>query len=102
MTERVKNARNEPTYLLSDVTILLTVRCFNMNTRYLETAIHDFFGDANIAFEVKDRQGNTHYPREWFSVPLDIIEEAVKLIVAKEAEQYKYDPHIGKIVKRAV
>ena len=35
-------------------------------------------------------------------MPLDIIEEAVKLIVAKEAEQYKYDPHNGKIVKRAV
>lgn len=101
VTDRVKNARNEPTYLLSDVTILMTVRCFNMNTRYLETSIHDFFGDANIAFEVKDRQGNTHYPREWFSVPLPVIEEAVNLIVAKEGEHYKYDPQIGKIVKRA-
>lgn len=102
VTERIKNARNEPTYLLSDVTILMTVRCFNMNTRYLETSIHDFFGEANIAFEVKDRQGNTHYPREWFSVPLDIIEEAIKLIVAKESESFKYDPKIGKIVKRAM
>lgn len=102
VTERVKNARNEPTYLLSDVTIILTVRCFNMNTRYLESAIHDFFVDANIAFEVRDRRGNTHYPREWFSVPLGIVEEAVKLIVAQEGEHYKYDPHIGKIIKRAL
>lgn len=101
VTERVKNARNEPTYLLSDVTILMTFRCFNMNARSLETIIHEFFGDSNVAFEVKDRDGQIHYPREWFVVPLDIIEEAVKLIVAGTAEKYRYDASIGKIVKRA-
>lgn len=101
VTERVKNARNEPTYLLSDVTILMTFRCFNMNTRSLETILHDFFGDSNVAFQVKDRDGVIHYPREWFIVPLDIIEEAVKLIVAGTAEDYRYDASLGKIIKRA-
>lgn len=79
----------------------MTFRCFNMNARSLETIIHEFFGDSNVAFEVKDRDGQIHYPREWFVVPLDIIEEAVKLIVAGTAEKYRYDASIGKIVKRA-
>ena len=100
VTDRIKNAVNEPTYLMSQVMVVLTVRCYNMDTHYLETAIHAFFGAVNVAFEITDKSGNVHYPREWFTAPLDVIAEAIKLIVAKEADQYRYDPAVEQIVKK--
>lgn len=42
ITDRIKNAKNEPTYLMSDVKIELAVRCYNMNVPNLESAIHAF------------------------------------------------------------
>ena len=43
VTERIKNAVNEPTYLMSEVKVELTVRCYNLNVRALEGTIHQFF-----------------------------------------------------------
>lgn len=42
VTERIKNAVNEPTYLMSEVKVELAVRCFNLNVRALEGTIHQF------------------------------------------------------------
>ena len=100
VTERIKNAIHEPTYLMSDVSIVLTVRCYNMDTRYMESAIHDFFGAVNVAFEVKDKMGVIHYPREWFTAPIDAIEEAIRLIAEKKASDYRYDEAIQQIIKK--
>jgi hypothetical protein len=91
VTERIKNAINEPTYLMSDVKVELTVRCYNLNIRALEGTIHHFFEKVNVNFEVFDREGNKHYPREWFIAPLTVIQEAIQLIVNGEIEKYKYD-----------
>ena len=100
VTDRIKNAVHEPTYLMSDVGIVLTVRCYNMDTRYLENAIHEFFGAVNVSFEVKDHNGTVHYPREWFTAPIEAIEEAIKLIVAKKATEYRYDASMEQIIKK--
>lgn len=81
ITDRIKNAKNEPTYLMSDVKIELAVRCYNMNVPNLESAIHAFFSKVNVAFEVYDSNGEKHYPREWFVAPLPIIQEVIQLIV---------------------
>lgn len=99
VTERIKNARNKPTYLMSDVKVELAVRCYNLNERELENAVHRFFGKVNVAFEVYDHEGNKHYPREWFTAPLDVIEEAIQIIVSGQAERYKYEPKVQMIVK---
>jgi len=99
VTSRTKNAVNEPTYLMSDVEIILTARCYNINVPYLEANIHRFFESCNIYLEIIDSQGVMHYPREWFVVPIPIIEEAIRLIVKKEIEHYRYDVNLKMIVK---
>jgi hypothetical protein len=76
---------------MSDVKVELTVRCYNLNIRALEGTIHHFFEKVNVNFEVFDREGNKHYPREWFIAPLTVIQEAIQLIVNGEIEKYKYD-----------
>ena len=100
ITERIKNARNEPTYLMGNVKVELAVRCFNLNERELESAIHRFFGNVNVNFEVYDNEGTKHYPREWFIAPLNIIEEAIQIIVSGQIDQYKYDSEMQMIVKK--
>jgi hypothetical protein len=84
---------------MSDVEVALTARCYNLDVPYLEANIHRFFSGTNIQLEIRDNQGILHYPREWFVVPLSVLEEAIQLIVKKEIEQYKYDPNIKMIIK---
>lgn len=99
VTTRIQNATKEPTYLMSDVEVVLTARCYNMDVPYLEANIHRFFSSTNLQLEIRDDQGVLHYPREWFIVPLSVIEDAIQLIVKKEIEHYKYDPTMKMIVQ---
>jgi len=100
VTNRIKNAINEPTYLMSDVEIVLTARCYNINVKNLENNIQEFFRSCNVFFEIKDSNGVLHKPQEWFVVPLEIIEEAIQLIRKNEIEYYHYDPALKMIIKR--
>ena len=100
VTTRIKNAAHEPTYLMNDVEVVLTVRCYNLNVPYLESSIHSFFKDVNIAFEVKDEQGIIHYPKEWFTVPLSVIEDVIPLIVNKQIDNYRYDKELRMIIQK--
>ena len=101
VTERIKNAANEPTYLMSDVEVVLTVRCYNLDVRYLEASIHSFFSETNVNFEVRDNDGVIHYPREWFIAPLSVIEEIIPIIVDARVDNYKYDPTIQAIIQKS-
>lgn len=100
VTTRIRNAVHEPTYLMNDVEVVLTVRCYNLDVPYLEASIHDFFRDVNVYFEVRDEEGVMHYPKEWFTVPLKIIEEVIPLIVDKKIEDYRYDKVMQMIIQK--
>ncbi len=99
VSTRIRNAVHEPTYLMSDVEIVLTVNCYNMEVPYLEDAIHSFFREVNVHFEVSDEKGVIHYPKEWFQAPISVIEEAIRIIVDRKAENYKYDPSVQMIIQ---
>ena len=100
VTTRIKNAIHEPTYLMNDVEVVLTVRCYNLDVPYLEASIHSFFSNVNVFFEVRDDEGIMHYPKEWFTVPLNIIEEAIPLIVDKKIDSYRYDKNLQRIIQK--
>jgi hypothetical protein len=96
--DRIRNAVNEPTYLMSDVIIVEQARCYNMSVRGLEDTIHKVFGDANVDITIKDHDGNVHHPKEWFSVPLNVIEQAIAFIVAGKADEIHYNPDLKLLV----
>ena len=98
--ERIKNAAQEPTYLMAEVRIVMTYKCFNMNTHKLELLLHNFFGSSCLNVDVFDTLGNRHTPREWFIAPLDIIEQAVQLIISGEIVKYRYVGENEEIVVR--
>lgn len=94
VTTRIQNAINEPTYLMSDVEVVLIIRCYNLNVENFESSIHRFFSASNVQFKIKDSTGNLHYPREWFIAPLEIIEEAIGYILDGTIDNYRYDPDL--------
>lgn len=98
--ERIKNAAQEPTYLMADVKIIMAYKCYNMNPHKLEQLVHGFFGRACLNVDVFDLNGNRHTPREWFIAPLHIIEQAIHYIIAGAIIKYKYDDINEEIVEK--
>lgn len=97
---RVKNAEQDPTFLMSPVAIVTAFKCFNMNPVKLEQLLHRFFGRWCLSVEVFDREGHSHAPREWFIAPLDVIEQAIYLVMSGEIVQVQYDGMRKEIVAR--
>ena len=89
--ERLRNAKNEPTYLMAEVEQIAIYKCFNMNTQKLEQILHQFFGKSCLNIEIIGNDGISHTPREWFIAPLEVIKQAIFMIVSGEIIYYKYD-----------
>lgn len=98
--ERIRNAAQEPTYLMADVRIVMAYKCFNMNTQKLEQLLHNFFGKSCLNIDVFDQKGQRHTPREWFIAPLNVIERAIHMIISGEIIGYLYDEKEEDIVRR--
>ncbi len=88
---RIGNPKTDPTYLMADVEIVATYELFNINRKKLEALIHKFFNNARLDIQIEDRFGNPVVPKEWFLVPLHIIDEVVDLIKNGEISNYKYE-----------
>lgn len=97
VAQRISGARLQPTYLLADVELVATYELFNINRAKLEHLIHRIFDPARLDIEIKDRFGNPVVPREWFLVPLFIIDEAVERIRDGTITNYAYDPKAARL-----
>lgn len=95
---RIQNAANEPTYLMAPVALVSTFQCYNVNLPKLENLLHRFFDYAAAKVQVTDAQGNYHTPKEWFSVPIETIETAVRLLISGEIVNYRYDAASGQVM----
>jgi len=100
VTERIKNAEKEPTYLMAPVDNIASWKCYNMNTQKFEQLIHNFFGSSCLEIDVFDEKGNRHTPREWFIAPIEVIEQTIELIINGNIVDYKYDLGNMTIIKR--
>lgn len=98
--ERIKNAENDPTYLMAPVSIVATYRCFNMNPQRFERLIHRFFGDVCLDLKITNNLGNEYAPKEWFVAPITVIDQAIDLIIKGEIVNYEYDINNRTIKKR--
>ncbi len=100
VAERIKNAHKEPTYLMSDVDYVAGWKCFNMNTQKFEQLIHNFFGNSCLEIDVFDEKGKRYTPREWFIAPLEVIEQAIELIISGKIVKYRYDANNRRIIEK--
>jgi hypothetical protein len=96
---RIANATLDPTFLMADVEVIASYQLYNINRVKLENIIHRVFDSAQLDIEIKDRFGNLVRPREWFLVPLFVVNEAVERIKDETITQYVYDPTAARLVK---
>jgi hypothetical protein len=85
---------------MSAVQPVLVVRCFNLNLTNLESNVHEFFKNVNVDLVIKDADDKIYHPKEWFIAPLEMIQEAIQLIVDGQIEHYRYEPSVEKIILR--
>ena len=96
--ERIRNAKNEATFLFADVKNIHARKIYNRNADKLEQLLHRFFAEACLNVDIEIIQGKRITPREWFVVPFEEIERAIELILNEQIVNYKYDREIEKII----
>lgn len=89
---RIAGADKDATYLLADVEVVATYKLHNINRIRMENLFHRIFSSAQIELAIPDRFGNPVKPKEWFLVPLHVIDEAVERIRDGSIAGVIYDP----------
>lgn len=97
--QRVAGARLQPTFLMANVEVIATYELFNISRSRLEKLIHRVFEPAKLDIEIYDRFGKPVVPREWFLVPLFVIDEVVERIKDGTITGYVYDSKTAGLVR---
>ena len=96
--DRIKNAKNEATYLFAEVKKVATYKVYNRNADKLESLLHRFFAKACLDIDLFNEKGQRLNPREWFVVPFAVIEEVIELILNGNIVNYEYDTMNKRII----
>lgn len=95
---RIAGAENDATYLLAGVEVVATYKLHNLNRTKLENIFHRLFSTAQLDLTIADRFGKPVKPREWFLVPLPVIDDAVERIRNGSIADMVYDPKLARLV----
>lgn len=95
---RIAQAARDATYLLADVEVIATYKLVGINRVKLENLLHRIFAPAQLDLTIEDRFGHAVKPREWFLVPLTVIDEAVRRIRDGSITGAVYDPKSARLV----
>ena len=95
---RIANAAHDATYLLADVEVVATYKLAGINRRKLEALFHRIFSPAQLELTIQDRFGHPVKPREWFLVPLHVIDEAVERIRDGSIMGVVYEPETAQLI----
>lgn len=98
--KRIAGPHLQPTFLMANVEVVATYELYNINRTKLENLIHRIFEPARLEIEIMDRFGRPVMPREWFLVPLFVINEAVERIRDGTISGYVYDPQGARLKER--
>ena len=96
---RIVNAKLDPTFLMADVGSSPPTSCPTSTGRSSKTSSTKSSIPARLDIEIKDRFGNLITPREWFLVPVFVIDEAVQRIKDGTITDYRYDPKKAALVR---
>jgi len=98
---RISGAKKDPTFLLADAELVATYKLANINRNALEATLHKFFARARLDVALADRFGEQVRPREWFLVPLLVIDEVVEKIKDGSLTSCFYDPEAAALRERS-
>lgn len=89
--QRIRGAEHEPTYLMAPVKIEAQYRLYNLRASALEALLHRVFTPARLEISQVGVDGRSYDPSEWFLVPLEVIDQAVDMIVSGDIVDFVYD-----------
>lgn len=95
---RIAGAADDATFLLADVDIVATYKLFDVDRTGLERLIHRVLESVRFDTEIPDRFGKMIRPREWFLVPLSVVDEIVDRIGNGSLAGMIYDRNAAKLV----
>lgn len=95
---RIADAENDATYLLAPVEVVAEYKLHNLSRSKMESIFHRLFGAVQLDLTIEDRFGKPVKPREWFVVPLQVIDEAVQRIRDGSITELVYDPRTARLV----
>lgn len=96
--KRIANAKHDATYLLADVEVVATYKLFGIDRSKMEGLFHRIFAAAQIDLTLEDRFGQPVKPREWFLVPLNVIDQVVQSLLNGNITEMVYDPAQARLV----
>lgn len=62
--------------------------------------MHRVFEPARLEISIPDRFGNPVEPREWFQVPLFVIDQGIEKFREGSRDDFVYDPSKGLLIER--
>ncbi|ANP73542.1 GIY-YIG nuclease family protein [Cryobacterium arcticum] len=99
--KRIAGAEKDATYLMAPVEIVSTYRTYNLRASALEDLLHRVFAKVRLDINQVAGNGRSYDPSEWFVVPVNIIDQAISLIMSGDIIDYVYDAQLTKLVERA-
>ena len=100
--ERIANAANEPTYLMAPVKIEASYMVANLNSQKFEDLVNQVLKSVQLSVKVVDGNGIEHEPREWFVVPLGVVDAIIRKIIDGSIVNFVYNPKMKCLEKRPV
>jgi hypothetical protein len=95
--DRAKNATNDSAFLMVLVKVLATYECYNLSAVKLENFLHRFFNSVKLDLAITDSLGDEKERSEWFDIPLNVVEQAINLMIVGEIVNYEHEKIGGKI-----
>ena len=97
--DRIRAAKDDPTFLFAPVHPVRTYDAIDLNTSKFETLLHRFFGEVKLDIEIMDRFNKPFKPKEWFVLPLEVIEQAIPMMLNGSILKHRYDPQAAAIIQ---
>lgn len=99
LKSRFANAALDPTFLLADVEVVATYKLAGIDRTKFEKLLHRIFAKAQLDLVINDRFGNPVKPREWFMLPLSVIDQAIEHIRDGSITEMVYDLEKAMLVR---
>lgn len=100
--QRIASAEDDPTYLMAPVKIEAAYKVVNMNSQKFEDIIHQLLYAVRYQVSVYDDNGVEHQPKEWFVIPLPVVDVIIHKIMDGSIIGYTYNPQMECLEKRVV
>lgn len=99
VSDRVKDAATDPTFLMADVDIVATYRVYNVRASAIEHLLHRVFAEVRLDIRQAMADGATYDPSEWFVAPLAAIDDAISMIESGDIIDHVYSPAAQALVQ---